>query len=195
MNLGYARISTKDQSFNLQEDALNKAGCDKIYKDIVSGAKQERLSLNLLLENCRKGDNIIIWKLDRLGRSLKHLIELVNTLNDKGVGLISLNDPVDTTTAQGRLVFNIFSSLAEFERELIRERTNAGLKAARARGRLGGRPKGLSEQAQATACAAETLYKERKLSVNQIAKKLNISKRTLYKYLRFRGVGVGDTGV
>ena len=105
----------------------------------------------------------MVWKLDRLGRSLRHLVELVNTLIEKEIGLVSLNDPIDTTTAQGRLVFNIFSSLAEFERELIKERTQAGLSSARARGRLGGRPKGLSETSQATACAAETLYLERKL--------------------------------
>lgn len=132
-----------------------------------------------------------MWKLDRLGRSLKHLVELVNILIEKKVGLISLNDPIDTTTAQGRLIFNIFSSLAEFERELIRERTIAGLKSSRARGRIGGRPKGISEKAQTTACAVETLYLERKLSVQQIADKLSISKKTLYAYLRYRNVAIG----
>lgn len=191
MKIGYARISTKDQNFNLQVDGLKKAGCEKIYKEIVSGAKSSREQLENLLNNVRKGDTIIIWKLDRLGRSLKHLIELVSILIEKEVGLKSLNDPIDTTTAQGRLIFNIFSSLAEFERELIKERTNAGLSAARARGRLGGRPKGLSESAEATACAAETLYLERKLGVQQIADKLNISKKTLYSYLRHRNVPIG----
>jgi DNA invertase Pin-like site-specific DNA recombinase len=191
MKLGYARISTKDQNFELQEDALKEAGCKKIYKDIVSGARQDRPSLNSLLDNCREGDTIIVWKLDRLGRSLKHLVELVNTLIERKVGLVSLNDPIDTTTAQGRLIFNIFSSLAEFERELIRERTNAGLSSARARGRLGGRPKGISKKAEATACAAETLYLERKLSVQQICDKLSIAKKTLYSYLRHRNVPVG----
>lgn len=191
MKIGYARISTKDQNFDLQEDALKKFGCTKIYKDVASGAKQDRPSLFSLLDNCRENDIIIVWKLDRLGRSLKHLVELVNILIEKKVGLISLNDPVDTTTAQGRLIFNIFSSLAEFERELIRERTQAGLSSARARGRVGGRAKGISEKAQATACAAETLYLERKLSVQQIADKLSISKKTLYAYLRHRNVTIG----
>ena len=191
MKLGYARISTKDQNFDLQEDALQKAGCEKIYKEVVSGAKQDRPTLASLIDNCREGDSIIIWKLDRLGRSLKHLVELVNILIKKKVGLISLNDPIDTTTPQGRLVFNMFSSLAEFERELIRERTQAGLSSARARGRVGGRPKGISDKAQATACAAETLYLERKLGVQQIADRLNISKKTLYAYLRHRNVAIG----
>lgn len=192
MKLGYARVSTKDQNFELQEDALLKAGCEKIYKEVVSGAKQDRPTLTSLIDNCREGDTIIIWKLDRLGRSLKHLVELVNILIKKKVGLISLNDPIDTTTSQGRLVFNMFSSLAEFERELIRERTQAGLSSARARGRVGGRPKGISHTAQATACAAETLYLERKLGVQEIADRLNISKKTLYTYLRHRNVAIGS---
>ncbi len=191
MKLGYARVSTKDQGFDLQEDALSKFGCNKIYKDVASGARQDRPSLNAMIEAVREGDTIVIWKIDRLGRSLRHLVELVNTLIEKKIGLVSLNDPIDTTTAQGRLVFNIFSSLAEFERELIKERTQAGLSSARARGRLGGRPKGLTDKAQATACAAETLYLERQLSVQQIADKLSISKKTLYHYLRYRNVQIG----
>ncbi len=132
----------------------------------------------------------MIWKLDRMGRSLKHLVELVGNLIERKVGLLSLNDPIDTTSAQGRLVFNLFASLAEFERELIRERTQAGLSAARARGRMGGRPKGLTPRAQATAMVAETLYRERKLSVAAIAQKLHVSKSTLYSYLRHRGVAI-----
>ncbi|MEM6320289.1 MAG: recombinase family protein [Bacteroidota bacterium] len=131
-------------------------------------------------------------KLDRLGRTLKHLVLLVHELIEKGIGLQSLNDPIDTTTSQGRLVFNIFACLAEFERDLIRERTQAGLKAARARGRKGGRPKGLSEQAQKTAIAAEALYKEGQLSVSEICQNLNISKATLYKYLQHRGIEVSS---
>jgi DNA invertase Pin-like site-specific DNA recombinase len=146
--------------------------------------------LDRVVDSLRTGDVLVIWKLDRLGRSLKHLVELINTLRERGVGLQSLNDPIDTTTPQGRLSFNLFASLAEFERELIRERTQAGLSAARARGRNGGRPKGLSAQAEATACAAETLYLERKLSVRQIADRLGISKSTLYAYLRYRGVAI-----
>ncbi|MZZ17975.1 recombinase family protein [Pseudomonas aeruginosa] len=134
---------------------------------------------------------MVIWKLDRLGRSLKHLVELVGELAERKVGLQSLNDPIDTTHAQGRLVFNLFASLAEFERELIRERTQAGLSAARARGRIGGRPKGLPAKAEATAMAAETLYREGRLSVSAIGEKLHISKSTLYSYLRHRGVEIG----
>jgi DNA invertase Pin-like site-specific DNA recombinase len=190
MKIGYARVSTKDQNFGLQIDALHKAGCEKLYREVVSGARTERPVLDRVVDSLRTGDVLVIWKLDRLGRSLKHLVELVNTLREHGVGLQSLNDPIDTTTPQGWLSFNLFASLAEFERDLIRERTQAGLSAARARGRNGGRPKGLSAQAEATACAAETLYLERKLSVRQIADRLGISKSTLYAYLRYRGVAI-----
>ncbi|EQL42725.1 resolvase (plasmid) [Pseudomonas aeruginosa VRFPA03] len=147
--------------------------------------------MDKLLANVRPGDAVVIWKLDRLGRSLKHLVELVGELAERKVGLQSLNDPIDTTHAQGRLVFNLFASLAEFERELIRERTQAGLSAARARGRIGGRPKGLPAKAEATAMAAETLYREGRLSVSAIGEKLHISKSTLYSYLRHRGVEIG----
>ena len=191
MKIGYARVSTKDQNLNLQIDALKKAGCEKIYQEKVSGAKTERPQLNKLLENVREDDVIVIWKLDRLGRSLKHLVQLVHDLMEKGVGLQSLNDPIDTTSAQGRLTFNIFAVLAEFEREVIRERTMAGLSAARARGRLGGRPKGLSQEAEKTAMAAEALYNQGELSINEITKRLDISRSTLYRYLRERGVKIG----
>jgi DNA invertase Pin-like site-specific DNA recombinase len=191
MKIGYARVSTKEQSFDLQLDALRKAGCKKIYQETVSGAKAARVQLDLMLDNLRAGDVLVIWKLDRLGRSLRHLVELVHGLMEKGAGLKSLNDPIDTTTPQGRLSFNLFASLAEFERDLIRERTQAGLSAARARGRRGGRPRGLPSSAEVTARAAETLYTERKLSVRQIADRLAISKSTLYAYLRHRGVRIG----
>jgi DNA invertase Pin-like site-specific DNA recombinase len=128
--------------------------------------------LSKVLEHLRAGDVLVIWKLDRLGRSLKHLIEVVNELMTRKIGLKSLNDPIDTTTAQGRLIFNLFASLSEFERDVIRERTQAGLSAARARGRNGGRPKGLPSRAEPTACAAETLYREGKLSTREIAARL-----------------------
>ncbi len=190
MKIGYARVSTKDQSLDLQIDALKKAGCEQIFHEVVSGAKTERIKLNRLLSQLRKGDILVIWKLDRLGRSLKHLVELVHELNEKGIGLQSINDPIDTTTSQGRLIFNIFACLAEFERDVIRERTQAGLKAARARGRIGGRPKGLSEKAKYKAIAAEALYKNQKLSIVEICKNLSISKATLYKYLRHQGVDI-----
>jgi DNA invertase Pin-like site-specific DNA recombinase len=191
MKLGYARVSTRDQNFNLQVDALKRAGCERIYQDVASGSKTERPALDEMLGQLRRGDVLVIWKLDRMGRSLAHLVELVGNLVTRKVGLVSLNDPIDTTNAQGRFVFNLFASLAEFERELIRERTQAGLSAARARGRVGGRPKGLSSQAQATAMAAETLYREKRLSVSAIAGKLHISKSTLYGYLRHRSVDIG----
>lgn len=192
MKIGYARVSTGDQNIDLQIDQLREAGCEKIFQETASGAKTERRELTRLLEQVRDGDVIVIWKLDRLGRSLKHLVELVTQLTERGVGLRSLNDPVDTTSSQGKLIFNIFASLAEFERDLIVERTQAGLKAARARGRTGGRPKGLSEAAKLKAVAAETLYKEGELSVNEIAGNLGISKVTLYSYLRRRGVEIGS---
>lgn len=191
MKIGYARVSTREQNAALQVDALTAAGCERVYQDVASGAKTARPALDELLGQLRAGDVLVIWKLDRMGRSLKHLVELVGELMERAVGLLSLNDPIDTTSAQGRLVFNLFASLAEFERELIRERTQAGLTAARARGRVGGRPKGLSPQAEATALAAETLYRERKLSVAAIAQKLHVSKSTLYSYLRHRGVAIG----
>ncbi|EGH04928.1 resolvase domain-containing protein [Pseudomonas amygdali pv. aesculi str. 0893_23] len=190
MKIGYARVSTRDQNLDLQLDALKRAGCERIYQDVASGSKTARPALDELLGQVRAGDVLVIWKLDRMGRSLKHLVELVGNLIERKVGLLSLNDPIDTTSAQGRLVFNLFASLAEFERELIRERTQAGLSAARARGRMGGRPKGLTPRAQATAMVAETLYRERKLSVAAIAQKLHVSKSTLYSYLRHRGVAI-----
>ena len=192
MKIGYARVSTQDQNLSLQIDALKTAGCGRIYEEKASGAKADRPALLNMLEHAREGDAIVIWKLDRLGRSLAHLVQLVSELEQKGIGLISLNDPIDTTTAQGRLVFRIFASLAEFEREQIKERTVAGLTSARRRGQQLGRPEGISESAQHTARVAESLYNEGSFSVKQIAEKLNISKSTLYEYLRHRGVTIGQ---
>ena len=193
MHVGYARVSTKEQTIDLQVDALTQAGCTKVYTEVISGARAERPILAQVLETLRAGDVLVIWKLDRLGRSLTHLLTIVTDLMTRQVGLKSLNDPIDTTTPQGRLIFNLFASLAEFEREVIRERTQAGLSAARARGRLGGRPKGLPRKAEATAYAAETLYREGRLSAQDIADKLHISKSTLYAYLRARGVPIGTS--
>ena len=192
MRIGYARVSTKDQNLDMQLDALREAGCEKVFREVASGAKTARPVLDETLSRLRAGDVLVIWKLDRLGRSLKHLVILATELMDREIGLVSLNDPVDTTSPQGRLIFNIFASLAEFERDLIRERTQAGLEAARARGRTGGRPRGLSKQAEATAMAAETLYQEGQLGVQQICDQLGISKPTLYSYLKHRGVKVGS---
>jgi len=145
------------------------------------------------LAQLRSDDVVVVWKLDRLDRSLTHLVQLVNQLLQQDVGLQSLNDPIDTTSAQGRLMFNIFASLAEFKRELIRERIQAGLQGARARGRTGGRSKGLSDQAKLTAAAAEILYQERKLLVRQISRQLDISTATLYSHLRYRGGKIGNS--
>jgi len=190
MKIGYARVSTKEQNLDLQIDALKAEGCLKIYQDNVSGVKSDRPQLTELLENVREGDTIIIWKLDRLGRSIRNLIDLINFLNKKKVNLKSINDPVDTSTPQGRFLFNLSASLAELERDTIRERTLAGLDAARARGRKGGKPAGLSIKAQNIALAAETLYKSKQQSVRQIAKQLGITTSTLYRYLRYRGVEI-----
>lgn len=191
MKIGYARVSTKEQSLAMQVDALKKAGCDKIHEEIASGAKTSRPVLEEIMRNLREGDTLIIWKLDRLGRNLAHLIHLTTKLIELKVGLISLNDPIDTSTAQGRMVFGIFASLAEFERELIRERTQAGLTSARARGRKGGRPKGMSQAAIEKATIAEALYKNGSIPVKKIAEQLGISKTTLYLYLRYRNVDIG----
>jgi DNA invertase Pin-like site-specific DNA recombinase len=188
MKFGYCRVSTKEQNLDMQIDALKKDGCIEIYKDQVSGSKADRPQLTKLMENLREGDVIVVWKLDRLGRSITDLIKLINKLGEKKVGLKSLSDPVDTTTSQGRFIFNLFASLAELERDIIRERTMAGLAAARSRGRVGGRPKGLSQEAENKALAVESLYKEKKLSVREIAKRLDISTSTLYAYLKHQGV-------
>lgn len=192
MKFGYTRVSTRDQNSDLQVNQLREGGCEQILQEIASGVKGERPVLQSLLEKVRPGDIIVVWKLDRLGRSLRHLVDLINILMEKEVGLKSLQDPIDTTHAQGRLIFNIFASLAEFERDLIIERTQAGLTAARARGRTGGRPKGLNEVAEKKAIAAEALYIKGDLSVNDITRNLGISKATLYKYLRHRSVDIGN---
>ncbi len=184
MKVGYARVSTRDQHLALQLDALRKAGCRQISEEVVSGARAERPVLQQTLAHLREDDVLMIWKLDRLGRSLRA---------QRGIGFQSLQEQLNTTTSTGKLVFHMFGALAEFERDLIRERTQAGLTAARARGRLGGRPRGLSRQAAATALAAETLYREGQLSVAQIAEQLSIAKSTLYIYLRHRGVAIGSS--
>ena len=192
MKYGYARVSTKDQVLHLQIDALKNAGCHKIFQEVISGSKSDRPEWLKLLNELRPGDTLVIWKLDRMGRSLHHLVTTVNDLVSKNIDIISLQDPLNTTNAQGRLIFNMFASLAEFEKDLIRERTMAGLKSARARGRMGGRPKGLSEKAKRVACTAEALYTQNELKSDDIASQLGISKTTLYKYLRVRNVRIGE---
>src|SRR3954466_4924323 len=147
MLIGYARISTQDKNLDLQRDALEKAGCEQIYTDRVSGTKSSRPGLTETLSHLRAGDTLVVWRLDRLGRSLRHLIDTVTGFQERGIGFKSLQESIDTTTSGGKLVFHIFGALAEFEREIIRERTTAGLTAARARGKLGGAAKGTQQQA------------------------------------------------
>ena len=180
MKFGYARISRLEQNLNLQRDALVACGCEEIITDEVSGSKTERPGLNKVLEKVRSGDVLVVWRLDRLGRSLKHLIELVNQFNQKGIIFKSLTENIETQTNNGRLVFNIFASLAEFERNLIRERTLAGLSSARSRGRVGGRP--IANQSKVD--AAIQLYRKKELTVDQICKVIGISRGTLYKYIK-----------
>lgn len=191
MKIGYARVSTKDQNLDLQLDELRKVGCDKIYKDFgVSGSKATRPELDKMLGDLRSGDVVVIWKIDRLGRSLKDLVTLVEEFKKQDIGLQSLHDPIDTTTSHGMLIFSIFASLAEFERNVIRERTKAGLESARARGRIGGRPKGLSQEAQKKSIIAKTLYESQQHSIKDICDQLTISKKTLYSYLRYQNVNI-----
>jgi len=181
MIIGYARVSMHDQNLDLQKDALNEAGCEKIFVDKITGKLLNRPGLEKTMEVLRSGDTLIVWRLDRLGRSLKHLIEIVSELENREIGFKSLTESIDTTSPTGKLVFHLFGALAEFERNLIAERTKAGLAAARARGRVGGRPPALDEKQRE---ALVLLYKEKKHSVNEICKIMGISKQTLYNYLR-----------
>ena len=179
MKIGYARVSTLEQNPELQNDALKKAGCKKIFSDTISGAKADRPGLSQALEYAREGDCLVVWRLDRLGRSLKHLIEVVEGLESRGVGFISLQEGFDTTTSGGKLIFQIFGALAEFERNLIRERTKAGLAAARARGRNGGRRPKLSDQEVE---ALRKMDNARKHSIVEMCRLFGISKPTFYAY-------------
>lgn len=180
MLIGYARVSTTDQTLHLQKDALQKIGCDPIFTDTASGASIERKGLDAALAYVREEDTLVVWKLDRLGRSLKHLIETVTWLNNRKIGFRSITENIDTTTSGGKLIFHIFGALAEFERDIIKERTNAGLQAARARGRLGGRPKALNTKKQSI---AQALYNDKNNTIDEICKTLNISRSTLYRYI------------
>lgn len=181
MKIGYARISTPDQDSSLQQDALKKAECEKVYIDIASGAKDNRPELLKALEQLRKGDTLVVWRLDRLGRSLKHLLKTVEELENDGVGFISLTEGFDTTTNGGKLVFHIFGALGEFERNLIVERTNAGLAAARARGRKGGRKEKLTAKQIKT---LKSMYDSGKHSVAEIGQTFSISRPTVYSYMK-----------
>lgn len=181
MKIGYARVSTQDQNLDMQIDALTQAGCKKIFQEKASGSKSDRPELKNLMEHLREGDSLVIWKLDRLGRSLRHLIDTVARLKDMGVELISLQNNVGTSTATGKLTFAIFGALAEFERDMIKGCTSAGLTSARARGRVGGRKKALdAKQVQ----LLNSLSKDKALTIGEICKQFGISKGTYYNYTR-----------
>ena len=180
MLIGYARVSTGDQRLDLQLDALDAAGCKRTFTDKTSGAKSERPGLEEALAFAREGDTLVVWRLDRFGRSLKDLVERVDTLKARGVGFRSLQESIDTTSPTGTLIFHIFASLAEFERELVRERTMAGLQSARARGRQGGRPSKMDER---KVTLAAKLMKDPEVSVAEVCEAIGVSQATLYRYV------------
>ena len=180
MLVGYARVSTLDQKLHLQLDALREAGCDRLFTDHVSGAKAERPGLQKALDYVRGGDTLVVWKLDRFGRSLKDLVERMEELKGRGVGFQSLTEGIDTTNPTGRLVLHVFAALAEFERELIQERTRAGLESARARGRKGGRPPAMDVRKVAL---ASRLMRDPSISVAEVCAAVGVGKSTLYRYV------------
>lgn len=184
MLIGYARVSKNEQNLDLQRDALIKAGCQEqnIFTDKITGTKADRIGLEKALSHLRPGDTFVVWRLDRLGRSLKHLIETVTKLQQQNISFHSITENINTSTATGQLVFHIFGALAEFERNLIRERTIAGLESARARGRLGGRPAVTS--ASSKVAMAKKLYADKTNEISDICKTLNISRATLYRYIK-----------
>jgi len=188
MLVGYARVSTQDQNPALQLDALKAAGCEKVFTEKASGAQRGRPELAAALSYMRSGDSLVVWKLDRLARSLPQLIETVATLEDQGIGFHSLTEAIDTTTAGGKLVFHIFGALAEFERSVIRERTRAGLAVARDRGRKGGRPSALTA---ADLAAAKALLRDPAITVDEVATRLKVSPATLYRHLPGGRSGIG----
>jgi DNA invertase Pin-like site-specific DNA recombinase len=180
MLVGYARVSTQDQNPALQLDALQAAGCEKLFVEKASGAQRDRPELLAALDYLRAGDSLVVWKLDRLARSLKQLIETVELLESRSIGLRSLTEAIDTTTAGGKLVFHVFGALAEFERSIIRERTKAGLEAARARGKKGGRPPALVAKDLA---AAKAMLSDPEITMEEVAKRLKVAPSTLYRHL------------
>ncbi len=188
--IGYARVSTADQNPDLQHDALAAAGVARVFTDRAPGVLDRRPQLDALLDYLRPSDVLVVWRLDRLGRSVRHLTETVNTLAGRGVGFRSLTEGIDTTTPAGKLVFHIFAALGEFERDLIRERTNAGLAAARARGRKGGRRPKMTPDKLAT---ARKLYEAREHTVAQIGEIVGVSPATLYRHLGDRSAASSST--
>ncbi|HHY22553.1 MAG TPA: recombinase family protein [Bacilli bacterium] len=182
MIIGYARVSTRDQSLNMQIDALKKAGCERIYQEVVSGAKDEREQLQLALATLRAGDKFVVYKLDRLARSTLKLLKVSEQLEKQGVELVSLQDKIDTTTSMGKAMFRMLSVLAELERDMIRERTNAGLEAARARGRKGGRPRKNKKKVE----QALKMYYTKQFTINDIVEATGVSSSTLYRELSIK---------
>ena len=180
MLVGYARVSTLDQNPALQIDALKGAGCERIFTEKASGAQRDRPELKAALTYVRAGDTLVVWKLDRLARSMRQLIETVEDVQSRGIELHSLTESIDTATPGGRLVFHLFGALAEFERAVIRERTNAGLQAARARGKQGGRPRRLGPKDLA---AAKAMLADPAIRMEDVARRLNVSPATLYRHL------------
>lgn len=180
MLIGYARVSTQDQNPTLQHDSLTQAGCEKIFTEKASGAQRERPQLLAALEYLRAGDTLVVWKLDRLARSLRQLIETVELLEKRGIGFRSLTENIDTTSPGGKLIFHIFAALAEFERDLIRERTTAGLAAARARGKVGGRPPSLTAS---DLTAAKALLRDPSITVEEAARRVGVTASTLHRHL------------
>jgi DNA invertase Pin-like site-specific DNA recombinase len=178
--LGYARVSTTDQQPRLQVDALKRAGCYRVFTETASGTCADRPTLEQVLDQLRPGDTLAVWKLDRLGRSLRHLVDTITELAERGVGFRSLQEAIDTTTPGGKLVFHVFAALAEFERDLIRERTTAGLAAARARGRHGGRPSVLSGHKLQV---AREMYASGQYTVAAIATTLGVSRASIYRHV------------
>lgn len=184
MKFGYARVSTKDQNLSLQIEALEKAGCEKIFQEKISGSTKNRPELDKMISHLRKDDILFVWRLDRLGRSLKNIIDLVLSLSEKEVVIKGISDGVDTSTSSGRLFLNIMASLAEYERELIKERTNAGLQSARARGRTGGRPKGYTKETIAKLLIMRSVYKDSSKTPEEIYKPLGLTRATFYRYAK-----------
>jgi|SRR6266542_1806649 len=183
MLVGYARVSTDEQTLDLQQDALKKIGCEQIFTDTASGVKTDRPGLDEALRFVRAGDILVVWRLDRLGRSLKHLIETIGSLQERGIGFRSVQENIDTTTSGGKLVFHVFGALAEFERDLIRERTQAGLAAARARRRKGGRPRVAALNDAKKVAMAQRLYEDKTNTIADICRTLRVSRSTLYRYV------------
>jgi DNA invertase Pin-like site-specific DNA recombinase len=180
MLIGYARVSTRDQKAHLQLDALREAGCEKIFEETASGARRHRPELNAALDFMRSGDTLVVWKLDRLARSTRQLLETVEMFERRKIGLKTITQNIDTTNAGGRLIFTVFGAIAEFEREIVRERTRAGLDAARSRGRKGGRPRSLSDK---DLKQARALLTDPEITVEEVARRFGVGPSTLYRYL------------